>query len=345
MEPTKKIFYLLFTVVVILALIYGQSLLVPLILAILFWFIIRVVKKLIHKTRITNNWPDWLMTALSAVVILGLIAISAKLITTNIQTLSKSMPKYEANLTKVSTHVQNTYDIDLSEELKKISGNLQFRTILGSIFKALKDMVSNGFTILLYLIFLLLEESVFQQKLRAIYTDENRYKEVTNILAAIDHSVGSYLALKSLISLMTGALSYIALLAIGIDAPFFWAFLIFLLNFIPTIGSLVATLFPTIFALLQFGEFTPAILVLAIVGGIQIIIGNFVDPRLMGNSLNMSTLVVFSSLVLWGALWGIIGMLLSVPLTVIIILILSKFPKGKPIAIMLSKRGNLTRID
>ncbi len=345
MEPTKKIFYLLFTVVVILALIYGQSLLVPLILAILFWFIIRVVKKLIHKTRVTNNWPDWLMTALSAVVILGVIAISAKLITSNIQTLSKSMPKYEANLTKVSTHIQTTYNINLSEELKEISGNLQFRTILGSIFKALKDMVSNGFTILLYLIFLLLEESVFQRKLKAIYTDENRYKEVTNILAAIDHSVGSYLALKSLISLMTGALSYIALLAIGIDAPFFWAFLIFLLNFIPTIGSLVATLFPAIFALLQFGEFTPAILVLAIVGGIQIIIGNFVDPRLMGNSLNMSTLVVFSSLVLWGALWGIIGMLLSVPLTVIIILILSKFPKGKPIAIMLSKRGNLTRID
>ena len=131
------------------------------------------------------------------------------------------------------------------------------------------------------------------------------------------------------------------MLFIGIDAPLFWAFLIFVLNFIPTIGSLIATTFPTIFAILQFGEFTPGFLVLAIIGSIQLVVGNFIEPKLMGNTLNISPLVVFLTLAIWGVMWGVIGMLLSVPITVILIIIMSEFPGTKPIAILLSQRGKL----
>ena len=133
------------------------------------------------------------------------------------------------------------------------------------------------------------------------------------------------------------------LLFIGVDAPVFWAFLIFVLNFIPTIGSLIATLFPAIFALLQFGEFTPGILVLAIVGTIQLIVGNFIEPRVMGNSLNISPLVVFLTLAIWGVIWGITGMLLSVPITVILIIVMSEFPSTQPLAILLSQKGSINK--
>jgi predicted PurR-regulated permease PerM len=147
------------------------------------------------------------------------------------------------------------------------------------------------------------------------------------------------------VSLLTGFLSYFALLFIGVDAPLFWSFLIFILNFIPTIGSLIATIFPAIFAMLQYGEFTPGILVLAIVGAIQLIIGNLVEPRVMGNSLNISPLVVFLTLSLWGVMWGVIGMLLSVPITVILIIIMSEFPGTRPFAILLSQKGNINKIS
>ncbi|HPE86807.1 MAG TPA: AI-2E family transporter [Bacteroidales bacterium] len=345
MDSTKKIFYLLLTVAILLALIYGQSLLIPFILAVLFWFLIRVVKRIIHKTRITKKWPDWLMTAISTIFILGMISLAGNLISSNIQELSRSMPQYEVNISKISTLINERLNINLVDEIKELTGQMEFGGILGAIFNAIKGLIGNGFTILLYLIFLLLEESVFQIKLRAIYKNPKQLKHINDLLHAIDDSVSNYIALKTFVSLLTGALSYIALLFIGVDAPFFWAFLIFLLNYIPTIGSLVATIFPAIFAMLQFGDLTPAILVLSIVGGIQLVIGNYVDPRLMGSSLNISTLVVFLTLLLWGMIWGVIGMLLSVPITVIMILILSEFPNGKPVAIMLSKRGQLKKIN
>jgi predicted PurR-regulated permease PerM len=182
---------------------------------------------------------------------------------------------------------------------------------------------------------------MFPKKIKVMYPNNTEYKKIDAIMGKIDKSISSYIALKTLISIITGVLSYIALAIIGVDAPIFWAFLIFILNFIPTIGSLVATIFPAIFALLQFGEFTQGLLVLGIVGSIQMVVGNFVEPKVMGSSLNISPLVVFLTLAIWGVMWGITGMLLSVPITVILIIIMAEFPSTRPLAILLSQDGQL----
>ena len=121
----------------------------------------------------------------------------------------------------------------------------------------------------------------------------------------------------------------------------FWAFLIFLLNFIPTIGSLLATLFPVIFSLLQFGDFSIALIILFVVGSIQVIIGNFIEPKWMGNSMNISPLVSILSLMFWGLIWGTTGMIVSVPFTVVIIIILSEIEYTRPLAILLSEKGDI----
>ena len=144
-----------------------------------------------------------------------------------------------------------------------------------------------------------------------------------------------------MVSILTGVLSYFALVLLGIDAPIFWAFLIFILNYIPTVGSLIATTFPSIFAMLQFGEIMPGVWVLIIVGAIQLVVGNYIDPKLTGDSLNVSPLIVILGLAFWGAIWGIIGMFLSVPITVMLIIIFSEIPSTRPIAILLTKDGNI----
>ena len=116
--------------------------------------------------------------------------------------------------------------------------------------------------ILLYAIFILLEEAQFGKKIRAIFTEEDQYDRFNEVLGEIESSISQYFRLKTMVSLLTGVLSYIALMLIGIDSPAFWAFLIFLLNYIPTIGfASRKRVFPAIFALLQFGEALPAILV------------------------------------------------------------------------------------
>ncbi len=341
MESSKKIYIFLIIITTVVVCIYAQSIILPFVLAILFWFLIRVIKKLLLHVKYIKKLPRWLLTIFSTLILLGFLVLIVTMISNNISQLSKTMPVYEANVQKITQLINNEFNIDLKSMLGDFSKDLNFGNILSMLLSALTGLFGNAFTVLLYLVFLLLEEPLFPKKLRAMYPDEKRHAHVTQLVNKIDHSIGNYVALKTLTSLMTGILSYLALLIIGVDAPLFWAFLIFVLNFIPTIGSLIATAFPTVFALLQFGELSPGIIVLAVVGAIQLVIGNVVEPKLMGNSLNISPLVVFLTLAIWGVIWGISGMLLSVPITVILIIIMSEFPGSRPLAILLSQKGTL----
>ena len=325
----------------VVVLIYAQSIIIPFILAILFWFLIRVIKKLLLRVNLFSHFPKWLLSLFSTIVLMGFLALIITLISNNIQQLSNSLPEYETNVSKIADSINERFDIDLFTMMSDYAKDMNFGGLLSSLFSALTGLFGSAFTVLLYLVFLLLEERIFPEKLKAMYPDKERYNHINSLVEKIDHSIGNYVALKTVTSLTTGLLSYFALLFIGIDAPLFWAFLIFILNFIPTVGSLIATLFPTIFAILQFGEFTPGLIVLAIIGSIQIIVGNFIEPRLMGNTLNISPLVVFLTLAIWGVMWGITGMLLSVPITVILIIIMSEFPGTRPFAILLSSQGKL----
>uniref|UniRef100_UPI00321641B3 AI-2E family transporter n=1 Tax=uncultured Draconibacterium sp. TaxID=1573823 RepID=UPI00321641B3 len=343
MDTAKKIYVLLIVITVVVICIYAQSIIIPFILAILFWFLIRVIKKLLSRVKFIGKLPTWILTISSTIVLLGFLVFTGTMISANIADLSKTLPEYQANVHKMTAAIDQQFDIDLMSMLGDFAKDLNFGSLLSSLLSTLTGLFGNTFTVLLYLLFLLLEEPIFPKKLKAMYPEKQRYDHVNAMVNKIDHSIGNYVALKSLTSLLTGVLSFFALLLIGIDAPIFWAFLIFILNFIPTIGSLIATVFPALFAVLQFGEFTPGILVLSIVGAIQLVVGNIIEPRLMGNTLNISPLVVFLTLAIWGVIWGISGMLLSVPITVILIIIMSEVPETRPFAILLSQRGKLNK--
>ncbi len=343
MNNSSRIFTLLATLAVVIVLIYAQSIIIPFVLAILFWFIIRIIKIGLLKIRFLRKIPKWLVSIFSTLVLLSFLILTVSMVTRNIQQLSEAMPEYEQNVNTFAESINETFNIDLEESIGDYTKDIDFASILSDLFSALTGLFGDAFMVLLYLVFLLIEEPTFGRKLKRMYPDTKKYQQVHQMVSKIDHSIRSYLSLKTLVSLMTGVFSYVALLIIGVDAPLFWAFLIFILNFIPTIGSLIATAFPAIFATLQFGDLGPAIWVLIVVGAIQIIVGNLVEPRLVGSSLNISPLVVFLTLALWGLIWGITGMLLSVPITVILIIILSEFPSSRPLAILLSQKGNITK--
>lgn len=340
LQKTAAVFIILLSTIFLL--IYGQSILVPFILGLLLWFIGREIKNGLDKIPfIKKKLPNWSKHILSLALIITVLSFVTNIISSNINFLAQSLDKYEPNLDAIIGQLDELLKVDVKEKIKGYSGNLQFGTILRSLFASLTDIISNAFMIILYAVFVLLEEDNFRPKLQAIFVGNDQSERVDDLLEKIGGSVSNYLRLKTLVSLITGVLSYVALWMIGVDAPEFWAFLIFIMNFIPTIGSLVGTVFPAIFCLFQFGEFLPSLLVLSIVGLIQLLVGNFLEPKLMGSSMNISPLVTILALSIWGALWGITGMILSVPITVIMIIILSQFERTKPVAIMLSEKGNI----
>ena len=206
----------------------------------------------------------------------------------------------------------------------------------------ISNLLSDGTMVLIYLIFLLMEEKLIPLKLQKIKENGLNANTWLAMINKISHSVNLYMGVKVVMSLLTAVLSYFIMIFIGVDFAILWAFLIFILNLIPFVGSLVATLFPSFFAVFQFGEVGPFLWTFCSVFMVQLLVGNLVEPKLMGKTLNMSPLIVIISLSFWGSIWGILGMILSVPMVSILIIILAHFPKTRNIAILFSENGVVT---
>ncbi len=335
-------YFFITTIGIIVTLIYGKSLLIPFVFALLFWFIVRKIRLLADKVPfLKKRGPLWLKNLIITLGFITIFGFISKLLLYNINSLAKSYPVYEENIGNVIAQLNDLLQINIFDYFKQHAGDFDFGTILKQLFKSLTDLLSNAFIILFYALFIFLEEANFYSKLKTLLNKKGDSDTTNDIMGKIESSISKYIGLKTLVSLITGIASYIVLLIIGIDAPIFWAFLIFILNFIPTIGSLIGTLFPAIFCMLQFGDVTHCLMVIGFVGAIQILVGNLLEPKLMGNSLNISPLVAIIALSFWGSLWGVTGMLLSVPITVIMVIIFSHFEKTKSIAIMLSEKGKI----
>ena len=342
MNVIKAACALVLSIAVVIILIYGQDLMIPFVFAIFIWFLVSKVKSVLDMVGfIRNRFPKWLKILVTTVLIFGVLGFVTTILTANINSLTESYEQYQGNVLTMTEKVNDTFNIDINELLGDFFKDFDFGTILESIFSSLSGLVGNAFMVLIYILFVFLEATSFPKKIRAVCTSDKQYSEVKDMLEKMEDSITNYIGLKTMVSVITGLVSYFVLLLIGLESPFFWAFLIFLLNYIPTIGSLTGTLFPAFFSLLQFGEFQPFFLILIFVGVIQVLVGNVLEPKLMGNSLNISALVTILALSFWGAIWGITGMFLSVPITVMLVIVFAHFPSTKPIAIMLSDKGKV----
>ncbi len=343
MNVTRAASALVLTIGLVVILIYGQDLLIPFVFAVLIWFLVNMVKSVLDKIPfVRDRFPGWLKSLVTSVFIFAMLGFVSSVLTVSINSLAKSYEQYKSNISLMTSQVNEVFQIDSADMLSKFMADFDFGSILQSIFSSLSGLVGSTFMILIYLLFVFLEANSFSAKIRALCSSDEQYASVKGMLERIEQSITHYIGLKTLVSVITGVLSYIVLLVVGVDSPVFWAFLIFLLNYIPTIGSLVGTVFPAIFSLLQFGHFQPFFVILIFVGAIQVLVGNVLEPKLMGNSLNISALVTILSLSFWGAIWGITGMFLSVPITVMMVIIFAQFPSTRPIAIMLSEKGKVS---
>lgn len=325
------------------ALIYiSKSIAIPFVLAVIVWFLIREVRKLLSKIKIKKkSMPKWLLNLLSMTIIFILAQLIIVMVSANVVEFQKVMPEYEKNITETLDGIKNYVGEEAIATAQEKIAEIDFMKYIQEGIDSMTSVFSNLFLIIIYIMFLLLEEKFFRGKLKAMYSGSKDAGTVNEIIERVNKSMGKYLSMKTLVSGMTGILSFIALKIIGVDFAIFWSFLIFLLNYIPTVGSIIATIFPALMALLQFADFTYFFIVLGVVGAIQVVIGNVVEPKVLGNSLNVSPLVVILSLAYWGALWNIVGMILCVPITVMMVIIFSEIPGTRKIAILMSEKGEI----
>ena len=218
----------------------------------------------------------------------------------------------------------------LSELIVKIDAQGLASGLIGGGFGFTKSLL----LVMIYMIFIFAEQAVFRNKILAVAGD--KHADAAEVLDTIGRGIQRYLGVKTLVSLVTGALCYAVLVALQIPYALLFGLLTFLLNYIPTFGSIIAGAFPTITALAVESTWTKALVVVVCYLAVNMVMGYILEPRLLSRELNLSPLVIIISVVVWAGLWGVVGAFLAVPLTSAMQIVLASQEKTRPIAVMLS---------
>lgn len=260
--------------------------------------------------------------------------------------IGNSLREFSANLPVYEAHIQGSIGgviewtqglgMDLSpDHLRESLDSGSLMSVMRNVAGAVSGMLSNTAFVVFTVAFILAEATAFPKKLRAAWPDSDpgRYSGVVE-------DIQTYLGIKTKVSAATGVVITLGVWALGIDYPLLWGLVAFLLNFIPTLGSIVAAVPAVLLAFVQFG-WERALLAMALYVTVNVLVGSVIEPRLMGRRLGLSTLVVFLSLVFWGWVWGPLGMLLSVPLTMVAKLMLESSDDLRWIAVLLGSGAEL----
>jgi AI-2 transport protein TqsA len=327
-----------------LVLVAGRDVLIPLALAVLIWPLIHAIAARYRKIRFRGRTAGrGLVLAMGVLTIAAVLAAAVRLIVSNVGAVSAAAPVYEANLLALLPRVAGALGLPPPQSLGELVGQVDLEAWIRSVSSALAAFAGSVGLVALYVAFLLLEQETFDRKVDALFRAPDEAASVRKLLGHIERRVERYLWIKTLVSLATAVLSWCVLRSVGCDNASFWALIIFMLNYIPFIGSLLGVLFPALLTLVQFGSFGPFLTVLIGLALVQFSLGNVVEPRLMGSSLNLSPIVIVVSLAVWGSLWGVAGMFLCVPIMVIVMIVCAHFSTTRSLAILLSATGQLDK--
>ena len=332
------------TVIVISGAKLASAILVPFLLSLFITIILVVPVEALIKRGVST----WLSLLIVVAVMLVFFAGIFIIVGTAAAAFTTDLPTYQSDLQALVTDVAAWFDargIDVSKSGLKGALNpgyivTFFKNFIGDIGGTLSSIMLIVFTV----IFMLAEANLFSQKLTLNHSNNNVAEQPLHKLSDLVDSLSTYSKIKAAVSLLTGVLIWLGLSVMGVKYPVLWGLLAFLLNFIPTIGSIIAAFPVLLLALLSFDP----VLLLMIIGlylTVNIVVGNFVEPIWMGGEVGLSTLIVFMSMVFWGWLFGPVGMLLSVPLTIAVKFYAASNPRIRWLAILLSNQAEYPRVS
>tara|TARA_Y100001968_G_C19430708_1_gene756861 strand:- start:345 stop:1355 length:1011 start_codon:yes stop_codon:yes gene_type:complete len=323
---------------ILLFLHYGKFFLVPLSISL---FIFIVVKSISSKLidlfgkKINIKINKFFSFILVFSTLLLLFYFTWEILKFNILSVSQKANLYQENLIFIIRKISENSLVQIIKPLIESMENINFGNLFTLILGSLTSFAGSFSLVLIYIFFFIAEEKFFIQKLNQI----SKNKKTLQIIKKVNLDIFNYFQLKSLTSSLTGILTFVLLFSINCDLAILFGILAFFLNFIPFLGSLLAVIFPFIFVSIQFLELFQPLIVLFSLIFIQILVGNILEPKIIGKSLNLSPLIMIIVLSIMGKLWGIIGMFLSVPFLVVLLIVLSNFKSTKKIALFISERG------
>ncbi|MDR0366956.1 MAG: AI-2E family transporter [Rickettsiales bacterium] len=319
----------------------GRAIFLPLAAAMFLWILIWLLEsafgRLCRRAKLPSAFQE-LARIVSISAIMGILWLVIEVIGGNLAEASHSFARYQANVGSIVERFNARFGT--SFDLAQLVGRIDMASVANEVVGRTAGLIRGVFMAVIYLVFILLEEKSMAKKLPLVFKGGLKKLLDRATVDKILGKIGTYLAVKTLCGVLTGAAAYALMRHIGLDFALFWALLMFLFNYIPTIGSIVASLPPIALSLLQFDGAAGPFLAAAVgITAIQVAIGQILEPRIMGARVGLSPLAMIVSLVVWGWIWGVGGMFLCVPIMLIALIVMYNVPGTKKFAVLLSQDG------
>lgn len=279
-------------------------------------------------------------TPLAVILAALLFGGTALFIADNATSFAVQLVAYTPKLNGLIARIADIMGVAVPPTVSQLFMQLNPTRYLGQVAKGLQSFAAAAAFVLVYLGFLLASRRGWERKAVGVFPLREERQEAVSAFLRIRNGVEQYLWVQTVTGLMIAGASWIAMVVVGLDNALFWAFLIFIASYIPVIGGVLAVAAPPIFALVQFDTLWQAVTLFFVLQAIGMSVGNIVQPRMQGRSLNIDPVVVLLALAFWGAVWGLAGAFLSTPLTVMIMIILAQFKGTRWVAVLLSADGD-----
>jgi predicted PurR-regulated permease PerM len=324
----------------------GRSVLLPIAFSILAVYVIVGTSSLVSRVPwLGRRLPRSVQYAVGFLLVCAALAATFWLVAADLSRAMELAPKYQESLLATVQSLSTLLGVETEPTWATLRQYLLAQgspqKLLGYSAVILTSIPSLLIVSVLYVVFLLVELGTVPRKLANLSEDPAAVARVQKIITNVNERIGTYLALKTFLCILTGALSWMAMAWAGLELASFFAVLIALVNYIPYLGSFLGVVVPISFGLLQFGFSSELLFLLVVLAAVQLTIGSVLDPWLMANSLNLSPFAILASLAAWSALWGIAGAFLAVPLTACIVMVLAESKGTRPLAVLLSKTGDV----
>lgn len=343
-RDTGKTALIIIAVILVAAVLkVAKSVTLPLVISLFIFLLFNPLLNRMEKAKI----PRWLGVVIAMLFLLVVLVLAGWFFFFSVDLLVERLPMYINRFNVIDAWLVEKLDLEAGTSfLTYLDFNWQEWLLgsLSSVSSKAVNVVSKAGLIYIFVLFLLLERQSLIPKLK-IAAPGRKGMKIAVLFERVNRQVSKYLLLKALISLATGVLFYLASLATGLDFAIMWGALAFVLNFIPSIGSIIITVLTVVMALLQFFPNWANILYVAILMiSIQMVLGNILDPRIQGVRLNLSPFVILVSLTLWGYIWGVAGMFLAVPITSVLQIMCANIKSLKPIAVLIGSGKSYRKV-